>query len=114
LEKQRLLKLLDLALEVKKDLTKRISTSALNEYLLPIIAKTPPPSVLSRFIKIKFISQVAIKPPTFVFFCNEPDSIKDNYKRFLERKLREKFGFKGIPVIVKFKKKSVDDGHKRH
>jgi len=114
LEKQRLSKLLDLALEVKSGLTLRISTSKLNDYIIPIIQKTPPPSVLSRFIRIKFVSQVAINPPTFAFFTNEPENIKDNYKRFLERKLREEFGFQGIPIVLKFKKKSLDDAPKKH
>lgn len=114
LEKQRLLKLLDLALEVKNGLTTRISTSDLNEYIIPIIQNTPPPSVLNRFIRIKFATQVAVCPPTFVFFANEPEGIKDNYKRFLERKLREQYGFKGIPIVLKFKKKSLDDVQKKH
>ena len=105
LEKQRLLKLIDLSIEIRNEMKKRISTSKLNDYLLPIIKRTTPPSVNSKFVKIKFVSQVSTDPPIFTFFVNEPTLLKDNYKKFLERKIREKFKFKGVPIKLLFKKK---------
>ena len=105
LEKQRLYKLLDLAIDIKAERKKKLSTNVLMDYFVPIMRKTPPASVMGRFIKITFISQVATNPPVFVFFCNYPDLLKDNYKKFLERKLREKFNFEGLPLKIKFKSK---------
>ncbi|MBN1968903.1 MAG: ribosome biogenesis GTPase Der [Candidatus Delongbacteria bacterium] len=108
-EKQRLYKMLDLCLEVYEERKKRVTTSKLNDYIKPVIERTPPPSVLGKFMKINFVSQVASNPPVIVFFCNEPDGIKDNYKKFLERKIREEFGFKGVPLKIKFKSKNEDE-----
>lgn len=105
LEKQRLLKILDLAKEVNQRRALRIPTSELNDYLQAIVKHQPPPSVNSKFINIKYMSQVAINPPVFTFFVNEPTMLKDNYKRFLEKKIREKYDFSGVPIIFKFLKK---------
>ncbi|PID27424.1 MAG: ribosome biogenesis GTPase Der [Candidatus Cloacimonadota bacterium] len=105
LEKQRLYKLLDLAIDIKDERSKKIPTNVLMDYFVPIIRKTPPASIMGRFVKITFISQVAVNPPVFVFFCNYPEALKDNYKKFLERKLREKFNFQGLPLKIKFKSK---------
>lgn len=102
LEKQRLFKLLDLAKTIKSEREKRIPTSKLNDYLIPIIHKTPPAAVRNKFIKINYITQAGVKPPVFTFFTNEPKLIKDNYKKFLERKLREKMKFTGVPIVMKF------------
>jgi GTP-binding protein len=105
LEKQRLLKILDLAKEVNQRRALRIPTAELNDYLQAIVKHQPPPSVNSKFINIKYMSQVAINPPVFTFFVNEPTMLKDNYKRFLEKKIREKYDFSGVPIIFKFLKK---------
>ena len=105
--KQRLLKLVDLALQVRENMKFRISTSKLNDYLLPIMKKTTPASVNSRFVKIKFVTQVATDPPVIAFFVNEPDLLKDNYKRFLEKKIRAQYGFQGVPLKLLFKRKSA-------
>ncbi len=109
LEKQRLLKLIDLSIEIRNEMKKRVSTSKLNDYLLPIIKRTTPPSVNSKFVKIKFVTQVSADPPIFTFFVNEPTFLKDNYKKFLERKIREKFQFKGVPIKLLFKKKGTEN-----
>jgi GTPase len=101
-EKQRLFKILDQAKEIKERRLMRVSTSDLNDYLQSIVRKYTPPSVNGKFINIKYMSQVAVNPPVFSFFVNEPALLKDNYKRFLERKLREKYNLSGVPVIFKF------------
>lgn len=108
-DKQRLLKILDMSIEISENRKCRIKTSELNEYLRPIISKTPPPSYFHKFVKIKFMTQVESNPPVFSFFVNIAEGIKDNYKRFLERKIREKYKFKGVPILLKFKGKSENE-----
>ncbi|MEM9023778.1 MAG: ribosome biogenesis GTPase Der, partial [Bacteroidota bacterium] len=80
-------------------------TSELNEWLLPIIETTPPPSIKGKYIKIKYITQLPTHAPSFAFFCNLPQYIKEPYKRFLENKLREQYDFSGVPVRIFFRKK---------
>ncbi len=105
LEKQRLFKLLDIANEIKVRKEFRIATSELNDFLGGIIKTHTPPSVNGKFINIKYMTQAATNPPVFSFFVNEPNLLKDNYKRFLERKMREKYDFRGVPLVFKFLKK---------
>ena len=104
-EKQRLYKALDLATQVYHDRKKRIPTSQLNEYFGPIFAKTPPPATKGKEIKIKYITQVKSNPPLFVFYSNHPNLIAEHYKRFIENRLREKFGFVGVPLTLSFREK---------
>jgi GTPase len=105
-EKQRIFKALELAHEVYKSKTRQISTSQLNELLLPIIQNTPPPATpRGHYVKIKYITQLKTSSPQFVFFCNYPRDVKENYRRFLENKLRELFDFKGVPVQIYFRQK---------
>ncbi|MCD4746014.1 MAG: ribosome biogenesis GTPase Der [Bacteroidales bacterium] len=103
--KQRIFKSLEIAHEVYSNRKNRISTSKLNEILLPIIKQTPPPAVKGKYIKIKYITQLKTNFPAFVFFCNLPQYIKDPYKRFLENKLREYFNFTGAPIQIYIRKK---------
>lgn len=104
--KQRIYKALELANEVYKNRMLRIPTPALNEYFLPIIETTPPPiGSRKRYIKFKYVTQLPTKFPSFAFFCNFPEEVKDSYKRFLENKLREKYNFKGVPIQIHFRKK---------
>jgi GTP-binding protein len=105
LNKQRIFKAIETAVEVYKNRTKRIKTSQLNETLLPIIEHTPPPSLKGKFVKIKFITQLPTPQPQFAFFCNLPQYVREPYKRFLENKLRENFDFHGVPVSVYMRKK---------
>ena len=105
LEKKRLFKILDNAIDIYENRKMKISTSELNEYLLPIIKSTTPPAVKGKEIKINYISQVKTEPPLFVFFSNFPDLIAEHYKRFLENKIRERYVFTGIPISLKFRKK---------
>ncbi|MCI5054897.1 MAG: ribosome biogenesis GTPase Der [Flavobacteriales bacterium] len=104
-EKQRVHKALEMAMEVYKNRTKKIQTSKLNEILLPIVQETPPPATKGKYIKIKYITQLPTYYPSFAFFCNLPQYIKDPYKRFCENKIREIFDFTGVPFEVYFRKK---------
>ena len=104
-EKQRLYKMLDLVINIYEDRKMKIPTSELNEYLFPILKSTTPPAVKGREIKINFVNQVKTEPPLFVFFSNFPELIAEHYKRFIENKIREKYGFEGVPISFKFRKK---------
>lgn len=105
LTKQRIYKAIETAVEVYQNRSKKIKTSVLNEVLLPIIESYPPPAYKGKFVKIKYIMQLPTPQPQFAFFCNLPQYIKDPYKRFLENKLREHFGFNGVPISVYMRKK---------
>ena len=103
---QRHTKPLELALKIHESRKTRISTSELNGELLQDIERTPPPSVSGHDLRINYITQVNTEPPVFAFFSNHPTEIPESYKRFLERKLRDHFGFEGTPVSFIFRKKS--------
>lgn len=105
LNKQRILKAIQFAIDVYKNRTVKIPTSELNEKLLPIIEKTPPPAIKGRYVKIKYITQLKTHYPAFTLFCNYPQYVRDPYKRFIENKLRELYDFKGVPITVYFRKK---------
>jgi len=105
IEKKRLYKMLDLAIEIYENRKIKIPTSELNDYLLPIFKSTTPPATRGKEVKINYVNQVKSEPPLFIFFCNFPDLIAEHYKRFIENKIREKYSFSGIPISFKFKKK---------
>jgi GTPase len=105
LEKQRLLKAIEAAVKVYENRSRKIPTRKLNDVMLPIILETPPPALKGKYLKIKFITQLQMHYPAFVFFCNMPQYFKDPYKRFLENKLREHFDFKGVPIEIFFRQK---------
>ncbi len=105
LTKQRIYKAIETAVDVYKNRSKRIKTRELNDVLLPIIQKNPPPATKGKYVKIKFITQLPTPQPQFAFFCNLPQYVKEPYKRFLENKLREHFNFHGVPVTVYMRKK---------
>jgi len=104
-QKKRLYKLLDLATDVYEELYKKIRTSELNRVLQPIIEANSPPAVRGKEVKINYITQVNTAPPVFAFFGNHPDLIPQNYRRFLERQIREHWGFQGVPIYLTFKHK---------
>lgn len=106
LNKQRVFKVLETAKQVYESRSRRISTSELNDKLLPIVKEqNPPPSVKGKWIKIKYITQLPTPYPQFVFFCNLPQYIRDPYKRFVENRLREMWDFHGVPISIYFREK---------
>lgn len=105
LNKQRIHKVLELAEQVNINRTKKVATSRLNEVMLEIIGHTPPPAVKAKHIKVKYVTQLPTYTPSFAFFCNLPQYIKEPYKRFIENKLRENFDFHGVPIKIFFRKK---------
>lgn len=106
LTKQRIYKILDIAKEIKIIRSERIKTSLLNSTMIPILERTPPPSVRGYDLRINYITQVNTEPPVFAFFCNQPKLIPDNYKRFIENQMRKEFDLKGTPISFIFRKKN--------
>lgn len=105
INKQRIMQVLEAAERVYDNYSKKIPTSRLNEVMLPEIENYPPPAWKGKYVKIKYITQLPTKSPSFAFFCNLPQYVREPYKRFLENKLREKFDFEGCPVQVFLRQK---------
>jgi GTP-binding protein len=106
LTKQRIYKLIDMAIEIFKERKKQIPTSDLNETILPEIERNPPPSTATgKEVKIKYITQAKGSYPVFLFFSNYPKEIPEHYKRYLEKLIRRKYGFIGVTIILSFKVK---------
>jgi len=105
LTKQRIFKALEVAKRVYDNRSRKVKTSELNDYLLPIIERTPPPAIKGKYIKIKYITQLPMHYPTFAFYCNLPQYVKEAYKRFLVNQLRKEFDFHGVPIKIFFRKK---------
>lgn len=106
--KQRVSKIIESALVVYNERTREIKTSVLNDKLLPYIKQTPPRSKTHKELKINYITQLKHSPPVIGFFCNLPGEIEVNYKRFLEHKIRDEFGFTGVPLTLVFKAKNKE------
>jgi len=104
-EKTRIFKVIETAMEVYEKRQRVIPTSVLNEVMLKAIESYNPPVVRGNPIKIKFITQLPIPVPSFAFFCNHPDDIKEPYKNYLENQLRNNFPFTGVPIRIFFRKK---------
>lgn len=104
-EKKRIFQAMEKGLEVYENRQRKISTSQLNEIMLPEIEHYPPPMTRGHQVTIKFVTQLPVAVPSFAFFSNHPDAIKDSYRQFLENKLRGHFNFNGVPVRVFFRKK---------
>lgn len=103
--KQRIYQVMEKAVKVYENKTKKIPTSKLNDTILPLIERNPPPSMKGKMIQIKYITQVNARFPSFAFFCNLPQYIQAPYERFLENRIRENFDFEGVPVRLIFRKK---------
>ncbi|MDF1546307.1 MAG: ribosome biogenesis GTPase Der [Bacteroidales bacterium] len=103
--KQRIFQVLEEAMKVYKSRQQRIQTSKLNELMLEAIEAYPPPSTKGKFVKIKYVSQLPTITPSFAFYCNLPQYVKDPYKRYLENRLRENFDFTGVPIQIYMRKK---------
>ncbi len=108
-DKQRIHKALEMAVHVYENRTKKIKTSELNDFILPIIEHTPPPTVKGKYVKVKYVTQLPTHTPQFAFFCNLPQYVNEPYKRFLEKKLRERFDFSGVPINLFFRSKNKED-----
>jgi len=105
INKQRIYKVLETAIEVHKNRSRKISTSELNDVMLPIINQTPPPMNKDKVIRIKYVTQLKTSFPAFAFFCNLPQYVKDSYKRFLENQIRERWNYSGVPMEIYFRRK---------
>lgn len=105
LEKKRLYRVIDLAMDVDAQNHLKIRTSELNRVLLPIIQHNSPPAVRGKEIKLNYVTQVQVAPPVFAFFGNHPELIAPAYRRFLENQIRAHWGFRGVPILVVFKAK---------
>jgi GTP-binding protein len=105
INKQRIFKVLETAVAVYHNCKRKIPTSTLNDTMLSLISENPPPVQKDKVVRIKYITQLPVSPPSFVFFCNLPQYVRDSYKRFLENKMRELWNFSGSPVNIYFRKK---------
>lgn len=105
LHKQRIFQAIEKALEVYTNKTQKISTAALNQTMLPVIERYPPPAVKGKYIKIKYVARLPTYTPVIAFFCNLPQYIQPPYKRYLENQLRKNFNLAGVPVQLVFRKK---------
>jgi GTP-binding protein len=105
LEKQRIFKAMETALEVHANRTRKIKTSELNDFLLEEMERIPPPAHRGKFIKIKYVTQLPIHYPSFAFFCNHPKHVKESYKNFIENTMRKKWNFTGVPINLFFREK---------
>lgn len=104
LTKQRVPKVLEACLRVHQERQKRVSTSELNDALLPVMQATPPPSTATgKEVKIRYVTQVRTAPPVIVIFCSNASSVPESYHRFTERAIRTAFGFEGVPLTVQFR-----------
>ncbi len=108
--KQRLVKVIELAKTVNEERRKRISTSKLNDVILEAIKNHPPPSVKGYDLRINFVQQPQAAPPVFLCYTNHPELVPESYTRYLERVIREQFGFVGVPLTLVYKAKSRRKG----
>lgn len=105
LNKQRIFKVMQVAMEIYTNRKKKLTTAQLKDAIMPVIDSFPPSSYRGKHIKIRYLTQLPTKTPVFAVYCNNPDGIKDSYKRFIENKLRESFNFCGVPIKLSLKKK---------
>ncbi|MCK9203678.1 MAG: ribosome biogenesis GTPase Der [Bacteroidales bacterium] len=105
ISKQRIFKAVETAVQVFKNRSRKIGTAALNEFILPIIQESPPPVSKGKYVRIKYAMQLPTVFPSFAFFCNHPQYLKEPYKRFIENKVREHFDFCGVPMEIYFRQK---------
>lgn len=105
LTKQRIHKALEVAVDVYVNRSRKVTTRELNDLMLPIMQMNPPPSVKHHYVKIKYVTQLPTYFPSFAFFCNHPKYVREDYRRFLENKLRDHFNFTGVPIEIYMRQK---------
>ncbi|MCU0329802.1 MAG: ribosome biogenesis GTPase Der [Candidatus Kapabacteria bacterium] len=105
--KQRITRVLEMAKEIQTRRLARVPTHEINERLIEILERTPPPAVRGRDLRINYVTQVRVAPPVFAFFLNHPDLLPDTYKRYIERQLRGLYDYTGVPISFLFKKKNA-------
>ncbi|MCB5254591.1 MAG: ribosome biogenesis GTPase Der [Candidatus Cloacimonetes bacterium] len=106
---QRIHKLMEIVVQIEEESKKRISTSELNRFMETVIARRPPTHPTGKHVKIFYITQAEVKPPIFIFFCNSPGLITENYRKFLHNQLREVFKFTGVSIKLIFKGRDKED-----
>ena len=105
LDKQRIFKVVEVALEVAENRRQKIKTSVLNDFLGEALAKVQPPTHRGHLIKIKYVTQLPLYYPAFAYFCNHPNHVVESYRQYLENQMREKFNFTGVPITLFFRDK---------
>ena len=105
INKQRIHKTLETASKVHKARSQSISTRTLMDVILPIVTDNPPPAVKGKFVKVKYITQLKLAYPAFVFFCNMPQYVTEPYKRYVENRMREQFDYNGVPIEIYYRQK---------
>ena len=106
---QRIHKIMETVAKIEEESEKRISTSELNRFMETVIMHRPPTHPSGKHIKIYYITQAAVKPPTFIFFCNTPSLITENYRRYIHNQLREMFKFEGVSIKLIFKGRTKNE-----
>ena len=105
INKVRIHKVIEKAMEVYENRKRKISTSVLNEVMLKVIEDYPPPAVKGKYVKIKYVTQLPTYAPSFAFFCNFPQYVQESYKRYLENQIRQRYDFTGVPIQIFMRKK---------
>jgi len=105
INKQRIYNVLELIETVNNNRIRKIPTSELNEVMLDIVKRNPPPAIKGKYVKIKYVTQLPIYTPAFAFFCNLPQYVREPYRRYVENRIRERFEFTGVPIKIFFRKK---------
>ena len=106
---QRIHRIMEIVVKIEEESEKRISTSELNKFMETVVEHRPPTHPSGKHVRIYYITQAAVKPPTFVFFCNAPPLITENYRRFIHNQIREMFKFEGVSIKLIFKGRKKDD-----
>ncbi len=106
---QRINRLMETVVKIEEESQKRIPTSELNRFMEKVVEYRPPTHPKGRLVRIYYMTQAAVKPPTFIFFCNQPGLVTENYRRYLHNQIREMFAFEGVSIRLIFKGRKSDD-----
>jgi GTP-binding protein len=106
---QRINRVMETVVKIEEESKKRISTSELNRFMEQVVERRPPTHKTGKHVKIHYVTQAAVKPPTFVFFCNQPALVSENYRRYLQNQIRDMFSFEGVSIKLIFKGKKESE-----